>query len=103
MQNFKFILASTMAMSLFICLMFSALIPINNLTYNFNIINHIQSISFFVFGFSYITSRLAFKQTRKTTFDFSKNFLKKKEKKVIKKDIPDPGCSKCKKKKKSKK
>tara|TARA_R110000803_G_scaffold201407_1_gene266194 strand:- start:351 stop:662 length:312 start_codon:yes stop_codon:yes gene_type:complete len=103
MQNLKFFLASTMALSMFICLITSALIPINNLTFNISIIGFIQSISFFIFTGSFITSRLVFKETREKTFDFFKNFLKKKEKKVVKKDIPDPGCTKCKKKKKNKK
>ena len=103
MQNLKLTLASTMALSMLICLITSALIPINNLTFNFNIINYIQSISFFILVVSFILSRLLFKETREKTFNFFKSFLNKKEKKVVKKDVPEPSCSKCKKKKKKKK
>lgn len=102
MQNLKLTLASTMALSMFICLITSALIPINNLTFNFYIINYIQSISFFTLAVSFTLSRLLFKETREKTFNFFKSFLNKKEKKVVKKDIPNPGCTKCKKKKNKK-
>ena len=96
-QNFKIILAGLMAMSLFICLFSSALLPIIGIWTKFEPVEKIQSYSFFIFGLTFIGSRLLFKNTRDNTVNFFKSFLKKKQK-IEKKDLPDADCG-CKKKK----
>lgn len=95
-QNLKFSLATIMALAMVFCLLFSALIPINNLTIKSDVINQIQSVCFFIFLGSFLTTRLFFKEGREKTVNFFKNL--KKEKKVINKDLPDNDCG-CKKKK----
>ena len=102
MKNFKLFMSTIMALSLVICLIFSILIPLNNLTYNYNFINLAQSTSLFSFFSCMIITKILFKENRKKTFNFFKNFIKKKEKIVLEKKVPEPDCG-CKKKKKNKK
>ena len=97
MKNFKLFMSTIMALSLVICLIFSILIPLNNLTYNYNFINLVQSTSLFSFFSCMIITKILFKENRKKTFNFFKNFIKKKEKIVLEKKVPEPDCG-CKKK-----
>ena len=95
--NIRIILAGITAFSLFVCLLSSALIPLNNMTLEFDFINHLQSFSFFTFLTFFMVGKVFFKKGREKTINFFKNFLKKQSNTVLEKKLPDADCG-CKKK-----
>lgn len=95
--KFNIFLASIAALSFFVCLISSALIPINNLTLKVDFIDYTQSASFFIFLTTFLSSKIFYKNGREKTVNFFKNFLKKQKKEILEKDLPEADCG-CKKK-----